>query len=101
MSENEWQLPENYSGVIIDLLNKDLSDAAITLWDAVVTHQEPTFVVDVHTNLSASDGLDRLVEALGAKVGPNINVRADADADAIERSEQQDHDLWINPQSER
>ena len=94
------QVAENYSGVILDLLNKDLSDAAITLWDAVVTHQEPTFVVDVHTNLSASDGLDRLVEALGAKVGPNINVRA-ASPEGPTRSDQQDHDLWINTPSER
>ena len=93
------QVAENYSGVILDLLNKDLSDAAISLWDAVVTHQEPTFVVDVHTNLSASDGLDRLVEALGAKVGPNINVRAASSESP--RSDQQDHDLWINTPSER
>ena len=93
------QVAENYSGVILDLLNKDLSDAAISLWDAVVTHQEPTFVVDVHTNLSASDGLDRLVAALGAKVGPNINVRAASPEGP--RSDQQDHDLWINTPSER
>jgi len=93
------QVAENYSGVILDLLNKDLPDAAISLWDAVVTHQEPTFVVDVHTNLSASDGLDRLVAALGAKVGPNINVRAASSEGP--RSDQQGHDLWINTPSER
>ncbi len=93
------QVAENYSGVILDLLNKDLSDAAISLWDAVVTHQDPTFVVDVHTNLSASDGLDRLVAALGEKVGPNINVRAASPEGP--RTDQQDHDLWINTPSER
>ena len=93
------QEAENYSGVILDLLNKDLPDAAISLWDAVVTHQEPTFVVDVHTNLSASDGLDRLVAALGAKVGPNINVRAASSEGP--RSDQHGHDLWINTPSER
>jgi hypothetical protein len=40
-----------------------------------------------------------MVAALGAKVGPNINVRAASSEGP--RSDQQGHDLWVNTPSER
>lgn len=72
----------NYSGVITDLLDRGQTETAISVWDAIVSHQEPAFVVEVHTSLSNAGGLDRLVEALGRNIG---------------RSAQQEHDLWVQP----
>ncbi len=73
----------NYSGVITDLLDRGQTETAISVWDAIVSHQEPAFVVEVHTSLSNAGGLDQLVEALGRNIGTN-------------RSAQQEHDLWIH-----
>ncbi len=78
----------SYSDVITGLLDTGQTDTAISVWDAIVTHQDPAFVVEVHTSLSNAGGLDRLVEALGRNIG---TVRTD----------QQDHDLWVTTPSER
>ena len=74
----------NYSGVITELLDRGQTETAISVWDAIVSHQEPAFVVEVHTSLSNAGGLDRLVEALGRNIGNS-------------RTATQDHDLWAHP----
>jgi hypothetical protein len=78
----------SYSEVITGLIDVGQTDTAISVWDAIVTHQEPSFVVEVHTSLSNAGGLDRLVEALGRNIGSV-------------RTAQQEHDLWVNTPSDR
>lgn len=78
----------SYSEVITGLIDVGQTDTAISVWDAIVTHQDPSFVVEVHTSLSNAGGLDRLVEALGRNIGNS-------------RSQTQDHDLWVTVPSDR
>ena len=78
----------SYSDVITGLIDVGQTDTAISVWDAIVTHQEPSFVVEVHTSLSNAGGLDRLVEALGRNIGNT-------------RSPTQELDLWSTNHSER